>query len=149
MFQLQLLTCLAFPLSMFVGLTFWGLYAVDRELVFPKAIDEFFPTWLNHVMHTNIMVFILIEMFTSYAKYPARKVGMTVLGAFMATYLVWIHIIHAYSGMWVYPVLDVLNFPGRIAFFLGLLGLSLGLYVFGEMLHAVRWKRMMPVKKSE
>ncbi|KAF2898722.1 hypothetical protein ILUMI_07453 [Ignelater luminosus] len=138
-----LLTCLAFPLSMFVGITFWALYAVDRELVFPKALDEFFPSWLNHVMHTNIMIFILIELATSYRKYPSRKVGISVLSLFMLVYLVWVHIIHAYSGMWVYPVLEVLNLPLRILFFLSSLGLGVALYIFGEKLNSIIWSNQL------
>jgi hypothetical protein len=35
----------AFPVAFNVGVTFWGLYAVNRELVFPKAIDAFFPKY--------------------------------------------------------------------------------------------------------
>lgn len=38
-----LLAALAFPVALNVGITFWGLMAIDRELVFPKAFDAFFP----------------------------------------------------------------------------------------------------------
>ena len=31
-------------------MTFWGIYAVDRELVYPKALDKLIPPWLNHIM---------------------------------------------------------------------------------------------------
>lgn len=34
----------------FVVLTFWGIYAIDRELVYPKALDKVIPSWLNHIM---------------------------------------------------------------------------------------------------
>lgn len=34
---------LAFPIAFNVGISFWGLYAVDRELVFPKVLDAVFP----------------------------------------------------------------------------------------------------------
>ena len=34
----------------FVVLTFWGIYAVDRELVYPKHLDKIVPVWLNHIM---------------------------------------------------------------------------------------------------
>jgi len=145
-FRDMLLSCLAFPLSMFVGLTFWGLYFIDRELVLPKAIDAYFPTWLNHCMHTNIMIFILAEMFTSCRQYPKRKTGLQVLSVFMITYLVWIHVIHSYTGMWVYPVLDVLNLPLRIVFFAVLLGLATGLYIVGEKLNYAIWKSKLPVQ---
>lgn len=141
----MLMTCIAFPLSMFVGLTFWGLYAVDRELVFPKAIDPYFPTWLNHVMHTNIMVFILIEMFCTYSSYPSRKRGISVLISFMASYLVWMHIVYYKTGVWVYPVMEVLALPFRLCFFIGLLGLATILYVSGEKLNGKIWGQ--PFKK--
>ncbi len=37
-------------LLQFVVITFWGLYAVDRELVYPAHLDKIIPWWLNHVM---------------------------------------------------------------------------------------------------
>ncbi|KAJ8979630.1 hypothetical protein NQ317_015197 [Molorchus minor] len=146
-FKDVLLASLAFPLSMFVGLTFWGLYFVDRELIFPRALDPYFPTWLNHVMHTNIMLFILLEMYTSFREYPARKKGVGILVLFMAVYLVWIHIINSYTGMWVYPILDVLNLPLRIIFFVALLGFIVVLYILGEKLNALIWRRQLKVLK--
>ena len=44
---------LSFPIGMFVGLAFWGLYAIDRELVFPLALDKIVPVWVNHALHTT------------------------------------------------------------------------------------------------
>lgn len=38
---------LAFPIAMNVGITFWTLMAIDRELVFPKAFDAFFPAYVH------------------------------------------------------------------------------------------------------
>lgn len=34
----------AFPLALNVAISFWGLMAIDRELVLPKSFDAFFPT---------------------------------------------------------------------------------------------------------
>lgn len=34
----------------FVFTSFWSIYAYDRELVFPKVLDDIIPTWLNHAM---------------------------------------------------------------------------------------------------
>lgn len=33
----------AFPIVFNVGVTFWTLYSINRELVFPKLLDVFFP----------------------------------------------------------------------------------------------------------
>ncbi|XP_066139642.1 androgen-induced gene 1 protein-like [Euwallacea fornicatus] len=134
-----MLPVLAFPLSMFVGLTFWGLYAVNRELVFPKIIDQFFPTWLNHLMHTNIMIFTLMETLLSYRKYPSRKVGLSIFVLFMLSYLVWIVYLHSYTNKWVYPVLNILSFPFRIVFFLSNFVFAVIVYVLGEKINNFRW----------
>jgi len=131
----------AFPVAFNVGITFWSLFAIDRELVFPKALDAFFPNWLNHVMHTNIMVFVVMELFTSFRNYPSRKAGLTGLSIFMAAYLGWIHVIKYKANVWVYPVLDVLNLPQRIVFFLLCLVFSVGLYILGEFVNEQVWVR--------
>jgi len=146
--QDMIMSCLAFPISMFVGLTFWGLYFVDRELVLPKAIDPYFPWWLNHCMHTNIMVFVLIEMVMVRREYPSRRVGLSVLISFMLLYLVWVHVIFSMTGVWVYPVLDVLNLPMRLVFFGGLLSLAVVLYCVGEKLNTRLWGKAVARKDN-
>lgn len=132
---------LAFPVSLFVGVTFWALYAVDRELILPKALDAYFPTWLNHIMHTNIVIFILADLVTSFRMYPTKKFGMSILTTFMLCYVVWIHVIYANTGMWVYPVLNVMNWPMRIAFYIVSLGLVFSFYSLGEGLNRAVWSK--------
>ncbi|KAJ2945643.1 hypothetical protein O0L34_g470 [Tuta absoluta] len=136
-----LFSCLAFPLSMFVGLTFWGLYSVDRELILPKSMDPFFPVWLNHVMHTNIMVFILIDLISSFRMYPSKRQGLATLSIFMVMYLVWVHYIYFETGAWVYPVLKVMNWPLRVVFYIFCLGLVSSLYSLGEQLNNKVWSK--------
>ncbi|KAM6367797.1 androgen-induced gene 1 protein isoform 3-T3 [Alca torda] len=41
---------LAFPVGVFVVTMFWSIYIYDRELVYPKLLDNFIPAWLNHGM---------------------------------------------------------------------------------------------------
>lgn len=132
---------LAFPLSMFVGLSFWGIYAVDRELILPKSFDPYFPTWLNHVMHTNILFFILAELIVTFRMYPRRNEGLAILSAFMLAYMVWVHYIYFHTGGWVYPILAVLNWPLRITFYIFSLGLVSGLYTLGETLNKTIWSK--------
>ncbi|KAB0793358.1 hypothetical protein PPYR_12978 [Photinus pyralis] len=143
------LATLALPLSLFVGLSFWSIYAIDRELIFPKALDPFFPVWLNHAMHTNIMIFVLIQTYMSYHEYPSRKVGVSLFMAFMAIYLVWIHIIHAQSGVWVYPILEVLNFPLRLVFFGVAVCVGIFLYILGEKLNKMLWRNIVEKNKRK
>ncbi|XP_073826634.1 androgen-induced gene 1 protein-like isoform X4 [Musca autumnalis] len=144
-----MMTTFAFPIALNVGITFWGLYAVDRELVFPRVLDAVFPSWLNHIMHTNIVVFIVLEMFISFRSYPSRFKGLAGLSAFMLAYLVWLHVIKHYSGVWVYPVLEVLQLPQRIVFFIGSLVFTLGLYMFGEVVNNLVWSKELKMAQRK
>ncbi|KAL1115568.1 hypothetical protein AAG570_005858 [Ranatra chinensis] len=134
-----MMAAFAFPLAMFVGVTFWGLMAVDRELVLPRVLDAYFPSWLNHVMHTNIIVFQLLEMATSSRKYPKRKYGLSALFLFQATYLSWMHVVYYKSGLWVYPIFNVLNIPQRMLFFVGSFATGYVFYYIGEKLNRLLW----------
>ncbi|KAG8224388.1 hypothetical protein J437_LFUL016391 [Ladona fulva] len=135
-----LLVSIAFPVSMFVCLTFWGLWFIDRELVFPRALDAYFPTWLNHVMHTNIVIFTLLDMFFCFRQYPSRVKGITGLLLFMAGYLAWTFFIYFKSEMWVYPILNILSWEQRGLFFGMSLLIVVGLYFLGESLNGFIWK---------
>ncbi|XP_043578824.1 androgen-induced gene 1 protein-like isoform X2 [Bombus pyrosoma] len=130
---------LGFPIAMFVGIIFWSLMFVDRELVLPKALDPYFPWWLNHLMHTMIIVSTLIEMILTPRKYPKRSFGLVCLLSFMSVYLIWLHIIFYKSGIWVYPILDVLPLPIRIIFFIVMLLISVFLYLIGEAVNSFFW----------
>ncbi|XP_052869548.1 androgen-induced gene 1 protein-like isoform X1 [Anopheles cruzii] len=143
------LAAFAFPVALNVGVTFWTLMAIDRELVFPKALDAVFPGWLNHVMHTNIVIFIILEICTSFRQYPSRRAGLTGLGIFMSAYLGWLHVIRHFGGIWVYPVLEVLNFPQRLVFFAVSLVFCVGLYLLGEFFNNLIWTKELKQLKAQ
>ncbi|KAJ8797307.1 hypothetical protein J1605_017535 [Eschrichtius robustus] len=48
-----MLAVLAFPVGIFVVAVFWIIYAYDREMIYPKLLDNFIPGWLNHGMSTG------------------------------------------------------------------------------------------------
>ncbi|GLD73893.1 androgen-induced gene 1 protein isoform X1 [Lates japonicus] len=50
-----MMAVLAFPVGAFVVFTFWSLYLYDRDLVYPRLLDNFIPQWLNHGMHTTVL----------------------------------------------------------------------------------------------
>lgn len=129
----------AFPLAFDVGIMFWLLYSIDRELVFPKGLDAFFPWWLNNFVHTNIMAFILLEMIIVHHNYPCRFLGLAGLGVFMVAYLGWVHVVYFKANVWVYPVLAVLNWPQRIVFYIFTSAIPILFYYIGEYFNTAAW----------
>ncbi|KAJ6665746.1 hypothetical protein lerEdw1_002116 [Lerista edwardsae] len=78
-----------FPIGLFVAVAFWSLYAYDRELVYPRELDDINPTWLNHSMHTTILPLLFIELVICSHKYPSKKKGIFGLTLFAAVYISW------------------------------------------------------------
>nr|CAG4644294.1 EOG090X0DE4 [Lepidurus arcticus] len=130
---------LVFPLGNFVALTFWSIWAVDRELILPASMDSFYPSWLNHVMHTSIVPFDFIELALVNHIFPSRSLGIAVLVLFMLTYLIWTFFIAYYGGFWVYPILAYLDWGSRSLFILGCVAITVILYLTGELCSYLVW----------
>ncbi|KAH8409614.1 hypothetical protein KR222_011185 [Zaprionus bogoriensis] len=129
----------AFPVAHNVCLSFWVIYLWDRELIFPAALDVIFPSWLNHVVHTNVALLAIMDLFTCFRRYPSRLAGITGNVAFMLLYIIWVHIVRYFSGQWVYPLLEVLPWPMRYVMLGGLVALSLVCYLLGEFVSDIIW----------
>ncbi|XP_015194604.1 androgen-induced gene 1 protein isoform X2 [Lepisosteus oculatus] len=86
-----MMAVLAFPVGVFVVTMFWTLYLYDRDLVYPRLLDNFIPQWLNHGMHTTVLPFILIEMRTTHHRYPSRLCGLVAVCSFAIGYVLCAH----------------------------------------------------------
>ena len=126
-------------LNLFVFLVFWTLFHYDRSLVYPKGLDDFFPAWVNHAMHTSIFPFSLFETILRPHNYPSKKLGLTLLGAFNFAYIIRILWRYVQTGNWVYPVFDSLSPLGIIIFFSAAYILVAGIYLFGEKINHWKW----------
>ncbi|XP_036671701.3 androgen-induced gene 1 protein [Drosophila suzukii] len=135
------------PLALTVGMTFWTLYGIDRESIYPELLDLVYPNWLNHAMHTFVVVYALVEMGVTRHQYPPRRRGFAGLGAFMAGYLVWLHFVWFRTGIWVYPFLGGLQWPLRILFFALIMALGFGYYLLGEHVNLVLSVRSPRVRR--
>ncbi|XP_020955848.1 androgen-dependent TFPI-regulating protein isoform X1 [Sus scrofa] len=154
-FRDLLFTTLAFPISavsykdvQFVFLSFWIIFLYDRELVYPKAIDDIFPGWLNHAMHTAILPFSLVEIILRPHCYPLKTKGLTLFAAVSLAYISRVLWIYSETGTWVYPVFAKLSPVGLAAFFLLSYILGVSIYLLGEKLNHWKWGDMMQQRKK-
>ncbi|XP_071941080.1 androgen-induced gene 1 protein-like [Antedon mediterranea] len=136
------LASIAFPFAALVQTVFWSLYAVDRELIFPKWLDSIFPSWMNHAMHSIILPMLLVEMFIVRHHYPSRKKGIGGCLVIGLSYLVWILYLGFVMDIWVYPVFRVLSGAGFAAFILISAFVLLCFYSIGQMITTKLWSKV-------
>ncbi|KAK3744376.1 hypothetical protein RRG08_010244 [Elysia crispata] len=138
----------AFPLGMFVVITFWVLFAIDRELVFPKSHDHLVPFWLNHSLHTAVFPLLMIDKYLSHHRYPSRQSGIFVSCSVAVIYIIWILFIAYYEGFWIYPVLEVLAMVERAIFIAVCCVFFAFLYILGEILTNLIWRHPVQTRVS-
>ncbi|XP_043205898.1 androgen-induced gene 1 protein-like isoform X2 [Amphibalanus amphitrite] len=109
-------TSIALPVGMLVSIMFWGVFVVDRELVFPAILDAHYPALLNHGVHTMPLLIGLLEVALERHNYACNRLSLGLLLGFLATYLGWTLHLALVENLWVYGILRVLSWPMRVAF---------------------------------
>ena len=135
---------IAFPLAWFVVLTFWAIYAYDRQLVYPEAFDKAVPQWLNHFWHTTVGVFVLFEMLLVFHRYPRNGLAASIVFVYDIIYIAWIGLIYGQTKFWVYPIIAVLPPPFLLLFFASSIFFTFGLFVAGKFISSLRWGQSSP-----
>jgi len=137
----------AFPIGVFVFASFWTIYAVDRELIFPERLDEHFPSWLNHLMHTTVLPLQIAELCMTRHSFPRRIHGGGFLAFLTLCYLIWVHIIFYYGGFWVYPVFRVLTTVQRVILMIFCCSMAFFFYILGEKINNFILRKQEDKKK--
>lgn len=135
-------TTIAFPMAAVVVVTFWGIYAVDRSLVFPEVFDLFVPLYLNHLWHTTVILWVLCEIYFVHHCFPTTGTAAASVFVYGSAYIAWLVYIFASTGWWAYPFLKVLPIYGMALFFGSSLFLTLGLHLMGKWISYVCWGKI-------
>ncbi|XP_050510829.1 androgen-dependent TFPI-regulating protein-like isoform X2 [Diabrotica virgifera virgifera] len=140
---------LVFPCSTLVVFTFWSIWAVDRELIFPKVMDTFFPSWLNHVLHTFIAIPLVIEiLLPKKDNFVQFKNAAPILLFYAGLYQTLYFSIYLRDGVWLYPIYKVLSIPQMVLFNIVQMLLILGFQYVGISLQNSKMKKTEVGKKK-
>ena len=123
------------PSCLAVFVTFWVLFLIDRELVYPKRLDKYLPVWANHVWHSAILI-TLVEVICDHHSYPRRSLGLSLCSIFGVGYIFWLDWVHKESGIAVYPFLKTLEGMWYVLFIVTEIFFSWLTYLLGEYLNS-------------
>lgn len=122
-------------MATYVSGAFWGIYAIDKDLIYPEYIAKLYPVWVNHILHTTVAIFMFIELLTTNRNYPSRSVGLSAMSGFIISYISWYLTAYFKTGTWAYPLFDELNWPLRISFLIFSYLVIIAIYIFAEKLN--------------
>ena len=131
----------AFPLGVFVFTSFWGIYAVDRELIWPKRLELIVPIYQNHIRHTLPMIGVLLDLFVSPKQYETSVLkGFMPLQIGIMCYSCWVIVVKYVTNVWAYGVLEIMTYT-QLFFFYVVLNILIGfLFLIGKKINSILWK---------
>ncbi|XP_050426335.1 androgen-dependent TFPI-regulating protein-like [Adelges cooleyi] len=106
---------LILPSGIIVSMTFWIFYGIDRELIYPKVLDNYIPVWQNHGMHTVVLLLVFAEAMTTKHRFMPVKVRATIFLSFIAFYSTFLVVTYVEKGRWLYPLIEKFSLPVAIA----------------------------------
>ncbi|KAE8751613.1 hypothetical protein FOCC_FOCC001460 [Frankliniella occidentalis] len=118
---------------------FWALFTLDRELVMPAALDKAIPVWLNHAMHSFVLVLVVVQVLAEPHHPPPLGLTLTLALAVSGGYIYTLLNEYAVTGRWIYPVFDVLGWPGRAALMAATIVLFLSQVLLAWAAVRARW----------
>ncbi|VDL81210.1 unnamed protein product [Nippostrongylus brasiliensis] len=107
-------------------LLFWGLYAIDPQLVMPEWVAELIPSWLNHVTHTLPLIYVLFELIFFEKDAPTTKSSLWMAVTHVIIYYVIILSVRFFDEYWLYPLLEIFTWQHHIVAFIAA---SIGYYL--------------------
>ncbi|KAK6623779.1 hypothetical protein RUM44_010635 [Polyplax serrata] len=103
-------TSIVFPLSILVTINFWAIYSN-----YPRVIDEdnvtesYFPSWVNHGLHSSILLLTVVEKFLVYRPYPARMSAFLGFSTVLTMYWSTCTVLYFIGGVWPYPLVSLMT----------------------------------------
>ncbi|CAB4012315.1 Transducin beta 3 [Paramuricea clavata] len=137
---------IVFPLGMLVCFVFWSIYAVDRELIYPEILDNIIPKLCNHIMHTAVAIFLVLEAFLVHHKFPSTGISLPAGLLFSLSYFLWMVYQKHFLSEWPYPFLDEFTIFHHVVFVLVCFAFQCAFYFLGKYFTNLRQKIVAPEK---
>eukprot|EP01117_Protostelium_nocturnum_P011924 TRINITY_DN4359_c0_g1_i2.p1 TRINITY_DN4359_c0_g1~~TRINITY_DN4359_c0_g1_i2.p1 ORF type:complete len:285 (+),score=73.06 TRINITY_DN4359_c0_g1_i2:48-857(+) len=108
---------LSATLSTIVGILFWGIFFIDRELILPKAAEKVYPPTLNLWQHGVVAILSWSEIGLVPRTSTSPTLDLLIVVLFAAFYIVFTTVAYLKLGQWQYPFLNQLGTTGFLAFY--------------------------------
>jgi hypothetical protein len=105
------------PMEVLISLLYWGLRAVNPELVVPKELELPLPPDLS--FHFAPSAFLIVDLLTLSPPWTITVGPAFALSSCIAFgYWFWIEQCFAMNGFYPYPIFELVGFGGRVGLFL-------------------------------
>jgi len=140
----------SFPLAAIVAVLFWGIYFVDRELIYPTSFEKYNPPYINHIQHTFPLISVLVDMMLVDHSYNIKtlRLDLAMIGSVSLAYMGMLFYVKFTQGVWVYPFIGLMNNTTKAIFFAVSVLLSWAFYFGGKVMSSWLWQKTKKAIKA-
>lgn len=114
----NVLSCCSAPLETLITTLYWGLRAIDPELVVPKELElPLTPDLSFHFVPTAMLLIDLLLLSPPWAISALPALALSLGIAF--TYWGWVELCYSANGFYPYPLFEILSTTERAGLFVG------------------------------
>ncbi|KAK9506309.1 hypothetical protein O3M35_008268 [Rhynocoris fuscipes] len=132
-------TSIATPIALMISFVFWPIFIYDRQLILPIELDKIVPPWLNHSLHTLNAVLAIMDIILIKHRFPTWTKAINGMACYLTIYGICLFGTYFQSGVWLYPILGLLNWPQRILFSVISISLAIVMHGLMKLLHTIVW----------
>lgn len=135
-----LFNSIVLPMAAFIAISYWSIIAIKKELMAPEGVQNLFPRWLDHSVHTLILPIALIDNYLVDHRRREEKYGLTFGLTFSSAYTLLVLYLGLVEDFWVYPVLAFMDMSTRLVYMTFNFAIGIIFYGIGGLLYDLAWK---------
>ncbi|XP_049854943.1 androgen-dependent TFPI-regulating protein-like isoform X3 [Schistocerca gregaria] len=126
------------PINTIVLVLFWSLYLSAPHMIEDRGIMErYLESWMNHCLHTNIIIISLMEIIICAPKFPSRRRAFVTIVGMVLLYSITASSCRMLGGPWAYPIVKIMfsNWMSFIVFQAICISIGFAGYIVAERIN--------------
>jgi len=143
---------LVFPLCTFACATFWIIFSIDRELIYPSYYDELVPAYQNHLWHTLPAILQACDLFLFKHSIPSMMKNLLIMAAFFVIYFGRCYLFFVQKSIWPYSFMTHMWSAGELYFGVLIVMFFFLIVIFmysGNAIHRMVYHKKKYTKKNK
>ena len=141
------LLVLSTVLETIVTVFYWTLYHWKRALLYPPNMDNI-PFLVDITLHFLPAVALWLELLTTVKLHKMSWKHIYMIVIFSVAYMLWAEYCYLQNGYYVYPILSMLDYKGKVILAFASMGIAVLIYVMSVQVHTISLMIRLALKKA-
>lgn len=119
-----------------VTVYYWSIFHYNRFWLYPKGMDPI-PFVVDLFLHFLPAVALWLELLTTVKLHKLSRKHIYIIAGFSILYMFWAEYCYVQNGYYVYPVLSLLDYRGKVFLTVATICIATLIYVVSVQVHAL------------